>query len=188
MTALTEDTIRELPHGDPLHALCDTAMGRELKPPRDCALVAIGYRHTAVTGRAWECRTGDTISVPDHTQTREPQFPQWDRNDKYAMFVGEALASRHPAVEAEVEAYSVNPRDFGLGEVATTALSWLGGNWRVDLGSCGGGSVWGCDVAWNPPLSVDAPNWTLAVARAVAMAGLRIFPDEMLQAWEDING
>ncbi len=86
-------------------------MGIDLKPHRDVALVAIGWRHIAATGDVFSLRTGDELLMPPRETLRKPEGAR-DYNSYYACFVADFLAAKCPEIAAEVEAYRVTPRPY----------------------------------------------------------------------------
>lgn len=91
----------------------ERVLGRSLKPHRDVAMVAVGWRYVAVTGNPFTLTTGEQLLMPHGSKLPQPHGTDgW--NARYSYYVAQHLGDR---IKDEVEAYRLKPRNL---------LTWAG--------------------------------------------------------------
>ncbi len=88
------------------------ALGVDIPPHRDVAMVAVGWKHILSTGPTFMLTNGREVPMPNGAELRKPEGTD-DWNARYALHVAEVLGDE---IKAEVDAYRLpaEPYDCDL--------------------------------------------------------------------------
>jgi len=102
------------------------AMCVDLVPPRDCAMVTVGWRHIDSTGSTFHLDTGDCLPMPSWKELRAPacECHRGNPNNAYALHVAEFLGRR---VSTEIDAVRREPLPYSTDDATALAhcVPWL---------------------------------------------------------------
>jgi hypothetical protein len=93
-------------------------LGKCLIPPRELAMVKVGWEYIAITGPVFKLRTGESLPMPNGNKLRQPEGSD-DWNDRYALYVAEYLGDR---IKDEVDDIRIEPPHYSTDPAACAEM------------------------------------------------------------------